>query len=240
MTLATPRLLLRRWRQEDRLPFARLNADPAVMAFFPARLSPEESDRFIERIEEHFERHGFGLWAAQLRESPGCIGYIGLWTLSFEAHFTPAVEIGWRLAAEHWGRGLATEGAREVLRWGFEEAGLDEIVSCTAVANSRSRRVMEKIGLTHDPRDDFDHPGLPEGHPLRRHVLYRLRREAWAPERETDSARESGDPPIPRPLSTAGPRVRSSPDLCRERYPDRSAPEDSTRNREYCRKNARA
>jgi RimJ/RimL family protein N-acetyltransferase len=185
MTLATPRLILRRWRETDRPPFALLNADPAVMAFFPALLSPEESDRFIERIEVHFDRYGYGLWAAELRESPGCIGYIGLWMLSFKAHFTPAVEIGWRLAAEHWGRGLPTEGAREVLRFGFEEAELKEIVSCTAVANIRSRRVMEKIGLTHDPRDDFDHPGLPEGHPLRRHVLYRLRREAWLQERGT-------------------------------------------------------
>ena len=180
MTLATPRLILRRWRQEDRLPFARLNADPAVMEFFPARLSTEESDCFMDAIEAHFEQYGFGLWAVELRESPGDIGYIGLWTVGFHAHFTPAVEIGWRLAAEHWGRGLATEGAREVLRFGFEEAGLAEIVSCTTVANIRSRRVMEKIGLTHNPRDDFDHPNLPAGHPLRRHVLYRIRREAWA------------------------------------------------------------
>ncbi len=179
MTLATPRLILRRWRQEDRLPFARLNVDPAVMEFFPARLSAEETDRFIDAIEAYFERYGFSLWAVELRESPGFIGYVGLWTVGFHAHFTPAVEIGWRLAAEHWGHGFATEGAREVLRFGFEEAGLDEIVSFTAPANVRSRRVMEKIGLTHDPRDDFDHPNLPAGHPLGKHVLYRIRRQEW-------------------------------------------------------------
>jgi RimJ/RimL family protein N-acetyltransferase len=124
MELATPRLLLRRWRAADREPLARLNADPRVMEYMPAVLTREESDRLVDAIEAHFERHGFGLWAAEFRETGACIGYVGLSLASFEAHFTPAVEIGWRLAAEHWGRGLATEGAREVLRFGFAELRL--------------------------------------------------------------------------------------------------------------------
>jgi RimJ/RimL family protein N-acetyltransferase len=179
MELSTPRLLLRRWRPEDRESFARLNADPKVMEFYPARLSREESDALIDRIERHFEVHGFGLWAAERRDVPDSIGYIGLLVADFPAPFTPCVEIGWRLAAEHWGQGLATEGAREVLRYGFATLALEEIVSFTTVANARSRRVMEKIGLRHDPADDFDHPNLPEGHRLRRHVLYRAKREEW-------------------------------------------------------------
>jgi len=174
--LETPRLLLRRWRDADREPFARLNADPRVMEFFPAALSREQSDELADRIEAHFEKHGFGLFAAELRQGGAFIGFIGLWTPDFDAAFTPCVEIGWRLAAEHWSQGLATEGAKEVLRHAFETLRLDEIVSFTAPANLASRRVMEKIGMTRSPADDFDHPRLPAGHPLRRHVLYRIRR----------------------------------------------------------------
>jgi RimJ/RimL family protein N-acetyltransferase len=172
----TDRLLLRRWRDSDREPFARLNADPCVMEFFPRPLSPDESDLLVNRIETHFEQHGFGLYAAELLEDQVFIGYIGLAVPNFSAHFTPCVEIGWRLAAAHWGRGLATEGAREVVRLAFEELGLQELVSFTVPGNLRSRRVMEKLGMTHNPADDFDHPGLPEGGPLRHHVLYRLRK----------------------------------------------------------------
>jgi RimJ/RimL family protein N-acetyltransferase len=185
MQLRTPRLLLRRWRAEDREPLAHINADPRVMEFFPAPLSREESDRQIERFERHFDEHGFGMWAVERRDAPGCIGRMGLLVATFPALFTPCVEIGWMLAAEHWGLGLATEGAREVLRYGFGILALDEIFSFTAVANARSRRVMEKIGLRHDPADDFDHPNLPEGHPLRRHVLYRSRREEWLRDSDT-------------------------------------------------------
>jgi len=174
--LETPRLLLRRWRDADREPFARLNADPRVMEFFPAALSREQSDELVDRIEAHFERHGFGLFAAELRAGRRFIGYVGLAVPDFEASFTPCVEIGWRLAAEHWSQGLATEGAKEVLRHAFETLRLDEIVSFTAPANLASRHVMEKIGMTRSPADDFDHPRLPAGHPLRRHVLYRIRR----------------------------------------------------------------
>lgn len=177
MELLTPRLLLRCWRAEDREPFARLNADPRVMEYLPAVLTRKDSDRLLDAIEAHFERHGFGLWAAELRETGTCIGYVGLSLATFVAHFTPAVEIGWRLAAEHWGRGLASEGAREVLRFGFAALLVEEIVSFTAEANLRSRRVMEKLGMRRNPADDFNHPKLPDGHRLRQHVLYRLGRQ---------------------------------------------------------------
>lgn len=172
-TLTTERLILRAWRIEDREPFARMNADPVVMEFFPALLTREESDAGVDRVEAHFARHGFGLWAAELKASGEFIGFIGLSTPRFEAHFTPCVEIGWRLAAAHWGKGLATEGALAAAEFGFGELKLKELVSFTAVENARSRRVMEKIGMTHNFADDFDHPELPEGHRLLRHVLYR-------------------------------------------------------------------
>jgi len=174
---ATERLILRRWREEDREPFAQINADPRVMEFFPELLTREESDRMVDRIEDHFRRHGFGLCAVELRRERSFIGFIGLNIPTFQAAFTPCVEIGWRLSADHWGQGLATEGAREMVRYAFEAAGLESLVSFTVPANLRSRSVMAKIGMTHNPAEDFDHPRLPERHPLRRHVLYRLRRE---------------------------------------------------------------
>ena len=172
--LRTERLTLRRWRDADRAPFAQMNADPRVMEFFPAPLSREESDALITRIEAGFDRHGFGLWALEVRETGEFIGFTGLAPPEFEAHFTPAVEVGWRLAAPAWGRGYATEAARAAIAFGFERAGLEEIVSMTSVLNERSRAVMERLGMSRDPADDFDHPGIPAGHPLRRHVLYRL------------------------------------------------------------------
>jgi RimJ/RimL family protein N-acetyltransferase len=174
--LKTDRLILRRWLPSDREPFARLNADARVMEFMPWVLTREESDWLVDRIEAHFEQHGFGLWAAEVLLTSAFAGFIGLSVPHFEAHFTPCVEIGWRLAAEHWGSGFATEGARAVVRHAFDDLGLASLVSFTVPANVRSRRVMEKIGMTRDPRDDFDHPGLPVGHSLRRHVLYRLAR----------------------------------------------------------------
>jgi RimJ/RimL family protein N-acetyltransferase len=173
--LRTDRLLLRRWRPSDREPFAAMNANPLVMEHFPKRLTREESDATVERIAAHFEEHGFGLWAVELPGAAPFIGFVGLAHPRFEAHFTPCVEIGWRLADEHWGRGYATEGAKAAVAYGFE-LGLGEIVSMTVPANVRSRRVMEKIGMTNDPADNFDHPQLPTGHPLQRHVLYRLKR----------------------------------------------------------------
>ncbi|MBX6381395.1 MAG: GNAT family N-acetyltransferase [Microbispora sp.] len=173
-SIKTQRLVLRRWREEDKEPFAAMNADPVVMEHFPAPLTREESDTLAERADALFDEHGFGLWAV---EADGeFIGFTGLSVPRFTAHFTPCVEIGWRLARSAWGRGYATEAARAALEDGFARAGLTEAVSFTAVTNVRSQAVMRRLGMTRDPADDFDHPALPEGHRLRRHVLYRIRR----------------------------------------------------------------
>ncbi len=158
---------------------AAINADARVAEFLPKTLTREESDALVARLRDHFDRHGFGLWAVEVVGVAGCIGFVGLSVPAFETHFTPCVEIGWRLAFDHWGRGYATEAAREALRFGFQSLGLDEIVSFTVTANRRSRAVMERLGMTHTEADDFDHPLLAAGHPLRRHVLYRLTRGAW-------------------------------------------------------------
>lgn len=176
MIIETPRLRLRRWLPTDLAPFAAMNADPHVTEFLPTPLSREASDAFVARVEAHFEKHGFGLWAVEIPGVTPFAGYVGLAKPPFDAPFTPCVEIGWRLSPDTWGKGYATEGARAVLAHGFGTLGLEEILSWTVPANMRSRRVMEKLGMTHDPRDDFDHPLLPEGHPLRRHVLYRIKR----------------------------------------------------------------
>jgi RimJ/RimL family protein N-acetyltransferase len=172
--LRTDRLWLRRWLPDDRVPFARLNSDPQVVEFLPGPLSRQESDALADRIEAHFQRHGFGQWAVEIPGVTRFAGFIGLAIPRFEAHFTPCVEIGWRLDADHWNRGYATEGARAALEFGFGSLRLAEIVSFTVPGNVRSRRVMEKIGMSYSAGEDFDHPALPEGHPLRRHVLYRL------------------------------------------------------------------
>jgi len=174
--LSTDRLRLRRWLPSDRAPFAAANADPRVMEYFPAPLSREESDAAADRIEAHFEARGFGLWAVEIPGIAAFAGFIGLAVPAFEAHFTPCVEIGWRLATPYWGHGYATEGARAALGFGHDVLQVAEIVSFTAIGNLRSRRVMERIGMTHRQADDFDHPLLPEGHPLQRHVLYRATR----------------------------------------------------------------
>jgi RimJ/RimL family protein N-acetyltransferase len=172
--LRTARLLLRQWRDDDLAPFAELNADAEVMRYFPSTMTREASDALAEFQRAAIAERGWGLWAV---EADGrFVGFVGLAEPRFEAHFLPAVEIGWRLRRDAWGQGYATEAAREVVAFGFGELGLDEIVSFTAVANAPSRRVMERIGMTHDPADDFDHPRLADGDPLRRHVLYRLRR----------------------------------------------------------------
>jgi ribosomal-protein-alanine N-acetyltransferase len=177
--LRTARLRLRAWRASDREPFARMNADPRVMEHFPAPLAAAESDALLERIRAHFAARGFGLWAVEVPGGPDFIGFVGLSVPDFEAAFTPCVEVGWRLAAEHWGRGYATEAARAALAFGFGSLGLPEVVSFTVAANERSRRVMERLGMRRDPAEDFDHPSLPAGHPLCRHVLYRIARAAW-------------------------------------------------------------
>jgi RimJ/RimL family protein N-acetyltransferase len=173
--LSSERLLLRGWLAADREPFAALNADPIVMRHFMQRLSRTESDELIDEIQEEFTREGWGLWALEERSTGVFLGFTGLSRPPFEAHFTPNVEIGWRLARHAWGRGLATEAARTALAFGFNEVRLKEIVSFTAVGNERSRAVMRRLGMSYDPSDDFDHPDAPEGHELRRHVLYRLR-----------------------------------------------------------------
>ena len=180
-SLRTGRLLLRRWRDADRDPFAALNADSAVVEHLQGPLSRERSDAFVDRIEAHWESRGWGLWAVEAVDVAPFVGYVGLWPADYVG--PGMVEVGWRLAREHWGRGYATEAAREALRFGFTEVGLDEIVSFTVPQNERSWRVMERIGLHRDPEGDFDHPRVDAAaYPvLVRHVLYRLRRDEWRP-----------------------------------------------------------
>jgi RimJ/RimL family protein N-acetyltransferase len=174
MTLSSGRIGLRRWREGDREAFATMNADARVMEFFPKRLNRAESDAMVDRIEAHFSERGFGLWAIEVPGVAPFIGFAGLSVPRFSAPFMPCVEVGWRLAFEHWGHGYATEAARLALGYGFGTLALPEIVSFTSATNHRSRAVMERLGMRRDSADDFDHPALPEGHPLRRHVLYRL------------------------------------------------------------------
>lgn len=173
--LKTERLLLRPWCDEDLAPFAAMNADPEGMRYFPATLSHAESDALAGRILEGFAARGFGNWAVEVPGVTPFVGFVGLSVPRFEAPFMPCVEIGWRLARACWGKGYATEAARAALAFGFGNLKLPEIVSFTVVANLPSRRVMERLGMRHDPSGDFDHPSLAPGHPLRRHVLYRLR-----------------------------------------------------------------
>ena len=177
-TLRTERLLLRHWTDDDREPFAAMNADPVVMEHMQGLMTRERSDDFIDRIEAHWEQYGWGLWAV---EAPVArfVGYVGLWPAEYLA--PGMVEVGWRLMSEHWGQGYATEAARAALRFGFTEADLAEIVSFTVPQNVRSRRVMERIGLVRDPSGDFDHPRVdPVAYPeLVHHVFYRLSRQEW-------------------------------------------------------------
>ncbi len=174
--IRTERLLLRRWRQADRPLFAAMNADPRVMEFFQRTRTTQESDEAAQNIEAHFEKHGFGLWAVEVLGAVPFAGFVGLNCPTFETAFTPCIEVGWRLATEYWNRGYATEGARAALAFAFNDLKVEQIVSFTVPNNLRSRHVMEKIGMTRSADEDFDHPLLPEGHPLRRHVLYRIDR----------------------------------------------------------------
>lgn len=151
-----------------------MNADPAVMEHFPSTLSTDQSATLIARIEDCFERHGYGLWAIEMRSSADFAGFVGLWPVEMEVPFAPAVEIGWRLARELWGRGYAAEAALAALDFGFDRLGLEEIVSFTAVVNARSQRLMERLGMRRDPSGGFEHPMLPAGDRLRPHVLYRI------------------------------------------------------------------
>jgi ribosomal-protein-alanine N-acetyltransferase len=171
--LETRRLLLRRWRDDDRAAFHALNSDPLVMATIGPVMSRAESDAFMNRIEHRFDEHGFGLWCVD--RDGEALGFTGLavpW-------FRDGVEVGWRIRSEHWGHGYAPEAATECLRFAFADVGLDEVISFTAVSNAKSRRVMEKIGLHRDHDGDFDHPGVPDGSPLRPHVLYRISRNDY-------------------------------------------------------------
>jgi RimJ/RimL family protein N-acetyltransferase len=172
----TDRLLLRRWRSDDLDPYAALNADPVVREHFPETLTREQSLEELTRFDARFDERGYSLWAVEVPSVSPFIGFVGLNLTTWDAPFTPAVEVGWRLAREYWGRGYASEGARAALAYGFDAIGLDEIVSFTTPGNVRSWRVMERIGMTRDPADDFDHPLIPPGDPLRRHVLYRVSR----------------------------------------------------------------
>jgi len=173
-TLRTERLILRRWRTEDLAPFAALNADPVVMEHYERVLTRDESDASVSLLEAEFEDCGFGLWAVEVPGRAPFIGYVGLHRVPFEASFTPAVEVGWRLAQEHWGHGFATEAADAALRYGLHEGGLDEIVSFTTPGNVRSWKVMERLGMVRDRSADFEHPNVPVGHRLRLHILYRF------------------------------------------------------------------
>lgn len=164
----TARLLLRPWRDEDMAGAAELSADPTVMEFLIPRPG------WGERQRDHWHEHGFGQWVVEIPGTASFIGVVGLSRIAYQAHFTPAVEIAWRLARAYWGEGYASEAARAALGYGFGELALAEIVAVTTPANLRSRRVMERLGMTRRPRDDFDHPNVPEG-PLKRSVLYRLR-----------------------------------------------------------------
>ncbi len=177
--ITTNRLILRPWIPEDIEPFAKLNADPLVREYFSSILNRKESDHVAKFISDEIEKNGYGFWAVSAPQISDFIGFIGIRPVDFESHFTPAVEIGWRLAREFWGNGYATEGATAALKYGFQTLNLDEIVAFTAVANARSRNVMEKIGMHRSPEDDFDHPQLAVDDKLRRHVLYRIQRKEW-------------------------------------------------------------
>lgn len=170
----TDRLILRQWKESDRPKFREIETDPAVMEFYPKIRTAKEGKEFVDAQIKSIREQGYGLWAVELKDTGAFIGYVGLihWPDGF--HFAPATEIGWMIGRKHWGKGYAPEAARKALQVGFEELGLSEIVSMTAVVNKRSIRVMEKITMLCDPADNFDHPRVPNGHVLQPHVLYRI------------------------------------------------------------------
>ncbi len=177
--IETERLHLRQWIESDREPFARLNADPQVMEFFPSILDRAASDGMIDRMQAKIAERGWGFWAVESKQDRQFIGFVGLQTPKADFPFSPCVEIGWRLAFEYWGKGYATEAAQSALKVGFELLELAEIVSFTAMNNNRSSAVMERLGMNNRETETFEHPSLPVGHPLREHCLYRLSREKW-------------------------------------------------------------
>jgi RimJ/RimL family protein N-acetyltransferase len=178
--IETPRLLLRPWQEADRAPFAAMGQDAAVMQHFPARLSRSESDAMMDRISRMMADQGFGLWAVERRDCGDFIGFCGLNRVSFAGPVAGEVEIGWRLARSSWGQGLACEAARASLDWGFNH-GLSRIVSFTVPANVRSWGLMERLGMERRADLDFDHPALPEGHRLRRHIVYEMTNHNGSP-----------------------------------------------------------
>ena len=177
--LQTERLILRTWEEFDFYAMTSINMDSKVCEFLPGTVNRDDTKAAIARWQKHYHDKGYTLYAVELKSTHEMIGFLGLMTPSFEAHFTPAVEIGWRLASKHWNQGYATEGAKAVLHYAFTQIGLDEVVSFTVVNNLASQRVMEKIGLKHNPIDDFEHPNLDKDSPLKRHVLYRLNRSDY-------------------------------------------------------------
>jgi len=186
--LSTSRLRLRQWTAADLEPFAALNANAEVMRYFPDTLTRGQSDALAERERTRIAERGWGLWAVEVTHGGRFIGFVGLAEVNFTAHFTPAVEVGWRLAPDQWGCGYATEAAKAALSFAFDTLELAEVVSFTSKANLRSRRVMERLGMRHDTSDDFDHPSVEDG-PLRAHVLYRIRPAQWCiAETETTTA----------------------------------------------------
>ncbi|MDD0844451.1 GNAT family N-acetyltransferase [Pseudomonas sp. Gutcm_11s] len=178
-TLTSERLILRPWRDDDLDALAQLCADPEVMAHFPAVLDRAGSAELLGKLMAHQAEHGFTFWCLERREDGAVVGFTGLARVGFAAPFVPAVETGWRLARPYWGQGYALEAARRSLQFAFEELELGEVVAFTTPANLRSWRVMERLGMCRDPADDFEHPSLPAGHPLRPHLLYRIKREDW-------------------------------------------------------------
>jgi RimJ/RimL family protein N-acetyltransferase len=179
--IRTPRLRVRSWRDEDFESYAAMNADPRVMEYYPGVLSREESQARFALGQARMAEQGYGFWAVEEIGGAPWIGLVGLANPDFSAAFLPAVEVGWRLAAPHWGQGYATEAARAVLAYGFERLALSEIVAFTVPANVRSRRVMDKLGMRYSPDEAFLHPKIPDGHPLQPHVLYRLPRADFQP-----------------------------------------------------------
>lgn len=172
-------IVLRPWEDPDRQPFAEMSADPSVMEYLLPLTPGKATDAWIDRQLAHLATHGYCFWAVEAKEDGAFVGAVGLLRVSYEAHFTPAVEVGWRIARAFWGRGYAPEAAAAAIQFGFETLQLPEVVANTAPNNQKSRRVMAKLGMVHDAAGDFDHPRMPEGHPLRRQVLYRLTRDRW-------------------------------------------------------------
>jgi RimJ/RimL family protein N-acetyltransferase len=175
--LETDRLLMREWQEGDLKPFAEMGQDPDVMRYFPKQMSQEDAKQFIAKSNLFLQQKGFTLWATTVKESGQFAGFVGLAEPSYQTHFTPCVEIGWRLAKRFWGHGYATEAAKRVLKYAFEDLNLPEIVSFTSVLNAPSMKVMERIGMSRDTGGDFDHPKIPQDHPLCRHVLYRIKKQ---------------------------------------------------------------